>query len=197
MRVLDVVRLGVGFVTALAAGLAAATTIIVTFPEFNGAPHEDTETFPLPPVIVASETFSIPAGEQVASAVISGSWGNSTRPGSTAGVTVLLDGFKVAQCDKPDPNCYVPGPDLRPWTHTFTNGELLRLGDGTALLTAVQTSDFQVRLGASTLVIDTAPLVAVAPPAAVVPTLSPFGLLALLVAIAVAGVLASRRYPRG
>ena len=64
------------------------------------------------------------------------------------------------------------------------------MNDGTATMTAVQTSDLRIRLGASTLVIETVPLT-------IVPTLSPFGLLALLAAMAVAGMLALRRYPRG
>ena len=37
MRVLNAVRLGAAVVAAFAAGVAAAATIVVTFPELNGA----------------------------------------------------------------------------------------------------------------------------------------------------------------
>jgi hypothetical protein len=173
----------------LAAGLAAAATIVVAFPEFDGPPIPD-GPFPQSPVTIGAQTFSIPAGDRIASAVISGFWGTSTKPDSTAGVTVFLDGVEVARCEKPDTGCWIGDMGQRSWQHTFTQPELLPLRDGTATMTAVQTSDLYIRLGVSTLVIETVPL-------AIVPTLSPLGLLALLAAMAVAGMLAVKRYRRG
>jgi hypothetical protein len=60
------------------------------------------------------------------------------------------------------------------------------LNDGVATLSAVQTSEQNVRLGISTLIVTTAP-----PPT--VPTLSPAALAAMLAAVAAAGMLALRR----
>jgi hypothetical protein len=188
MRVLDVVRSSVGVVATLAASLAAAATIVVAFPEFDGAPIDS--PFPQPAITVGAQTLSIPAGDRIVSAVMSGSWGTSTKPDSTAGVTVFLNGVEVARCVKPDPGCWIGDSGQRPWQHTFTGPELLPLNDGTATLTAVQTSEAFLRLGVSTLVVETAPLF-------IVPTLSSLGLLALLAAMAVAGMFAARRYQRG
>ena len=189
MRVLSVVRWSLGVAATLAAGLAAAATIVVAFPDFNGVPVPD-GPFPQPPVTIGAQTFSIPAGDRIASAVISGNWGTVEAPNSSAGVNVLLDGVLVAKCEKPDPACWTGDSGQRPWRHTFTEPELLPLNDGTATMTAVQTSDLRIRLGASTLVIETVPRT-------IVPTLSPLGLLALLAAMAVAGMLAFRRHPHG
>ena len=56
MRVLNAVRLSAAVVTAFAAGMAAAATIVVTFPELNGAPIDN--PFPQPPVTVgAADVF--------------------------------------------------------------------------------------------------------------------------------------------
>jgi hypothetical protein len=196
MRVLDAVRLSAGMVAAFAAGVAAAATIVVTFPELNGASFLD--SFPQPPVTVGSQTFSIPAGDRIVSARISGFWGTIAKADSTAGVTVFLDSVEVARCEKPDPGCWLGDSGQRPWQHTFTATELPALNDGTATLTAVQTSDEFIRLGVSTLVIDTAPIPVIdAGPITVVPTLSPLGLLVLLAAMAIAGMVAAKRHRRG
>lgn len=198
MRVFNVVRSSVAVVAMLAASVAAAATIVVTFPEFNGALFDS--GFPQPPVTVGTQAFSIPTGDRVVSAAISGFWGTTTKPDSTAGVTVLLDDVEVARCEKPDPACWLPGDSgQRAWRYTYTAPQLVSLNDGAATLTAVQTSDAFIRLGVSTLVIETAPIVIVpeTAPIFIVPTLSPFGLLALLAAMAVAGMFAARRYRRG
>ena len=151
MRVFNVVRSSVGVVAMLAASVAAAATIVVSFPEFNGAPFDS--GFPLPPVAVGTQTFSIPAGDRIVSAAISGFWGTTTKPDSTAGVTVFLDDVEVARCEKPDPGCWLPGDSgQRAWRYTYTAPQLVSLNDGAATLTAVQTSDAFIRLGVSTLV---------------------------------------------
>jgi hypothetical protein len=195
MRLLNAIRWSIGVAAASAACLAAAATIVVTFPEFNGAPIDT--GFPQPAVTVGVQAISIPAGDRIDSAVISGYWGTTAKPDSTAGVTVLLDGVEVARCEKPDTGCWVGDSGQRPLSHTFTAPELLPLSDGTATLTAVQTSDEFLRLGVSTLVIQTTPLAIVPPPSATVPTLSPFGLLALLAGVAVAGMTAVKRRRHG
>jgi hypothetical protein len=197
MRVFNLVRCTVAGVAAFATGLAAAATILVTFPEYNGGAHPGDEPFPLPAVTIGSGTIVIPAGEQVVSAAISGFWGTKDDPDSTAGVNLLLDGVPVAQCVKPSTDCWIGDTGQRPWSHTFTAAELPALSDGSATLTAIQTSDLRIRLGVTTLTVETAlPPAAVVTPPESVPTLGSFGMLALLAALAVAGAVALRRSPR-
>jgi hypothetical protein len=198
MRVFTRARWAVGVVATLAAGLAAAATILVTFPEFNGPPHQADESFPQPSVTVGTSPIAIPAGEKVVSAAISGFWGTKDDPDSTAGVDLFLDGIRVAQCVAPSTGCWVGTTGQRPWSHTFTVSELVKLNDGSATFTAVQTSGLRIRLGETTLAVQTAlpPPVGIAAPE-VVPTLGPPGLLALLAVMAAAGVIALRRHPRG
>ena len=188
MRFLNSVRWAVGALAVLVAGAAAAAAFLVEFPEVNGPPVP-AGPFPQPPLVVATRTFAVPAGERVVSASISGFWGSSGDPNSTAGVNVLVDGITVAQCVKPDPACWTGDVGQRPWSHTFTEPEMTLLNDGSATMTAVQTSDISIRLGVSTLLVETAPQ-------AVVPTLSPLGLLGLIVSMAVAGAFAVRRLAR-
>ena len=176
------------------ASLPLAGTVFVAFPEVNGAPVA-AGPFPQPAVVVGTRSLAIPPGERVASATISGFWGTTDEGKSTAGVDVLVDGFLVAQCVKPDPNCYLGDGAARAWSHVFTASELAALDDGIVTVSAVQTSDLHVRLGVTTLVITTAKPVVVVPPPPVptpVPALSPAGLLALLMGLAAAGMLALR-----
>jgi hypothetical protein len=188
MRAVALLRWIAGTLALLAAGSIAAASLVVTFPEVNG-PANASGPFPAPPLTIGPRTFTIPGGDRVVSATISGSWGSSLDPNSTSGVTVLLDGFTVATCVKPDPNCWTGQVGPRAWTHVLTDSEKLQLNDGQATLTAVQTSDLAIRMGVTTLLIETAP--------SIVPALSPLGLALLLVAMAAAGALAVRRYARG
>jgi hypothetical protein len=185
MPVLPLVRSAAGGVLIAAAGWAAAATSIVAFPEVNG-PATPSGPFPQPPIIVATRTYTVPAGEQVVSAEISGLWGSSGDPNSTAGVDVVVNGVVVATCVKPDPACWSGEVGQRPWNYKFQGTELVALNGGAATMSAVQTSDLSVRLGVSTLVIETAP-----PP--IVPALSPLGLAALAALMAAAFGYAARR----
>ena len=78
--------------SAFLSGQALADVITLTFPLVSGAGH--TTGFPLPPVTVGTQTFTIPAGQHIVSATASGILGNT---GSTAAVDVDLDGVMVAQ----------------------------------------------------------------------------------------------------
>jgi len=194
MRVFGLVKGAVGCVALLAGACAAAATLVVSFPDFDGP--ESTGPFPQPSLPVgAPQSYSIPAGERVVSATISGSWGSAAKPFSTAGADVFVNGIRVARCVRDDPGCYLDGPAQRPWSYTFTDPELLRLSGGSAAMTAVQTSDLFIRLGASTLILTTAPQAAV-PAIPAIPALSPAGLGALLAAMAAAGGFALRRRGR-
>ena len=173
------------------AACSAAATLVATFPELQNPPSFlDSAKFPQPPLTVGTVVFSVPAGERIVGATVSGFWGSSVIPDSTAGVDVLVDGILVARCVKHAPNCYDPAPAARPWSYTFTDADLRKLSDGAATMTAVQTSDDTVRLGQSTLSIKTAP-----GPVLGVPTLSSLGLVWLAAVLAAAGALAIRRAP--
>lgn len=188
MRVVGVARWAVGCIVLFAAGLAvAATAIQIDFAEVNG-PSVSVPPFPALNVAQVTPPVSLPAGERIASATISGYWGSVDYPFSTAPVDVFLDGVLVAQCLPSDP-CAVDASGQRGWSHTFTAGELLQLQPENPAFTVAQKDKFRVRLGASTLILETAPV-------QVVPTLSPLGLVALLAAMAAAGAFVLRRFPR-
>jgi len=190
MRMFALLKGGVLIVVSLAAGSPAAATLVGTFPELqNPLSFEVVLPFPHPAVTVGSVLYSIPLGERVVAAKISGFWGTNQNPAATAGVDVLVDGVLVARCVKNEAGCWEPAADQRPWSHIFAESELKVLNDGVATLTAMQTSEFTVQLGVSTLIIETGP-----PPA--VPTLSPLGLLFLLAGVATMGALAIRRFQR-
>ena len=189
MSIFSTVKWTVAAAAALAAGLASAATVLIAFPEVNGPAFTVSGPFPQPPLNVATRTFAIPSGERVVSASISGYWGSSGDPNSTAGVVVSVDGVEVARCVKPDPSCWTGDAGQRSWSHVFTAQEMLVLNDGAATMSALQTSDERIRLGVSTLLIETAQ-----PP--VVPTLSPAGLGALLTLMLGAGALLLRRRAR-
>ncbi len=197
MRMFGLLRLAFGCLAALAWGAAGASTILVAFPEFNG-PRLEAGPFPAAPITVASRTFSIPPGDKVTAATISGFWGSNIDPSSTAGVDVRLDGVLVAQCvKKPRPSCYSSDALQQSWSYTLKEGELSVLNDGVATLTATQTSDISIRLGETTLVVTTGtPSVERLPVPIDVPANSPAGLGALLAAMAAAGAFALRRRAR-
>ncbi len=107
------------------------------------------------------------AGQTITGAKISGTFGNSSVPNSS-GVDVTLDGILVAQNTPADPGYY----NTTAWSHTLTLAELSVLLDGSATLSAQQTSLTFVRLGQTTLTVEASP---VPGPAAALP----FALLAL------------------
>lgn len=188
MRIAGLARWAMGFVALFAASFAAAATAIqIDFAEVNG-PSVSVPPFPTLNVAQVTPPVSLPANERIASATISGYWGSVDYPFSTAPVDVFLDGVLVAQCLASDP-CTVDESGQRAWSHTFTAAELLQLQPENPQLTASQKDKFRVRLGASTLVLETAPV-------PTVPTLSPLGLLALLAAMAAASAFALRRVRR-
>jgi hypothetical protein len=188
MRVATLLSGVCGVYASLIVGAASAATIVVTFPELQNPPVLGVAgPFPQLPLNVGTVDFTIAPNERVGSARISGFWGSVDEPASTAGVDLFVDGIVVARCVKPASDCWADASTQRPWSYTFSNEDLAKLADGTATLTAVQTSEFTVRLGVTTLVLETVP-------ADRVPTLSAAALLLLAAGLALVGGLAARRH---
>jgi PEP-CTERM motif len=144
-------------VLCLASALSAqADTITVTLPDFNG-PFMVGGTFPRPPLTVATFNFALPAGVEIGSATLSGTFGNTIN-GSTAPVTLFLDSLQVTQCAAAAP-CTgafgTPGPT--PFVFNFSAADLVLLADGMAVLTYSQLAPGAVRLGSLTLTVRPVP----------------------------------------
>ena len=139
--------------TAILLGLAFAPMAmadnIQTLPEYNGTgPYFDPGPYQAPTIV---GQFNILSG--ATSATISGTFGNSLA-GSSAGVNLylgnnpntLLD-ILVGQCVEFS-SCY---NNTTPWSDTLTSAQLALLGTGPVDFWAVQTSQFTIQLGVTTL----------------------------------------------
>lgn len=124
-----------------------AATIVATLPEYNGAGSFPATEF------IGTFTYTIPVGELILSATVSGTLGNSAIP-NTAVMDVLVDGLKVASCTSPASPCWSGAVPLA-WNYSFAPSEFSALLDGMADLTVNQIDCCIVRLGVSTLVIET------------------------------------------
>lgn len=122
-------------------GLADSTQ---TLGEYNGTGTYDDPGPYQPPTIVG--TFDIFSGDQ--SITIFGTFGNSTVPNSAA-VDLYLGSVLVAQCVEFD-TCWTSGTPT-PWSYTLTSADMAALGTGTVDFTAVQTAEYTIRLGVTTL----------------------------------------------
>ncbi len=126
----------------LVSGVSARADDIQTIGEYSSA-IKSTDPGPYdPPTVVG--TFNILAGDT--SATISGFFGDSLS-GTSAGVDVYLGSILVAQCVEFSA-CYTSGAS---WSDTLSAADLASLGTGPVNLTAVETSQFYVRLGVTTL----------------------------------------------
>ncbi len=149
------------FASALVLGISprAHADVVATLPNYDG-----TASFgPFPSSIsIGDFTFSIPAGEQVYGATISGTFGNDDDPGTTdvsAPADLYVDGgaIEVAACD--DSLTYSEpcdaGSTHTSWSNTFTSGDLSTLStaftSGTLDLSAEQNGVFTVNAGSLTL----------------------------------------------
>ena len=189
MRMLTLTKGALAVVAWLGTCSAAAETLIVTFPELANPPSFEAQN-PFSKVVlpVGTVTFTIPRGQRIIAANIAGVWGSTNYLYGTAGVDVLVDGILVQQCVKPE-LCWQDTNGLQTWSHLFEESELRVLEDGVATMTAVQTSERTVRLGASTLFIEIAPV-------QTVPALATLGLLSLIAGLAATGAFLLRRASR-
>ena len=138
--------------TLVAAPRAEAALITVNLAEFNGGRDYDA---PFPSFDVGSFAFVIPDGEEIVSAQVSGTYGNTSSKNSS-GVDLYFDGVLLNQCLE-FAACYW-GSSPTPWLHVYEAGELSMLLDGDVAFIAQMTSPSAVRLGLTTLEITTRPV---------------------------------------
>jgi len=129
---------------------AGVTVIELTLPEFS-SPHHDPGIY-YDDYLVGTFNFSV-YGPSIVSATISGQWGNSINP-TTAHNELWLDGIKLA-----DTHDYTPDPTYStvPWSYVFDPTEFGVLADGIAEFHTIQTTEYVVRLGKTTLRIESIP----------------------------------------
>jgi len=130
---------------------AGVTVIELTLPEYS-SPEHGPGTYS-DDYLVGTFNFSV-YGPSIVSATISGQWGNSLS-GTTAHNEMWLDGVKLA-----DTHDYSPDPYYTlyvPWSYDFDPSEFGVLADGIAELHTIQTSEYVVRLGETTLRIESIP----------------------------------------
>ena len=153
---------------------ARAAVITQTLPEFSGNGSGT----------VGSFVFTLPSGETIASARIEGTFGNSIVRNSS-GVDLSLDFMAVASCVQ-FASCYF-GSTPEPWVLDLLPADLALLADGTADFGFIQTSSGVVRLGQTTLTIETVVQIVSEPP----------GLALFAIALAGLGFLRGRggRFP--
>jgi hypothetical protein len=159
--------LGLGFTASAKADLI----VVPTFdPSNQAAPPDATDyegnyydlssTFPPNPITIGTFTFTVPTGQVITGATISGTFGDQNIP-VTALADLFVDGgtIEVGNCDSTSDPCFsgTIGGSPVPWSHPFTAAELGDLTGGTLDLIAVQNSFGAVFVGAPTLDIQTTP----------------------------------------
>ena len=132
--------------------------------DYEGNFYDFSSTFPPNPISIGTFTFTIPSGEKVIGATISGTFGDQNAEPSTAltDLYVLNNTFQVGACDFYSSPCATGTLDgsLVPWSHTFDGGELLKLTPDFAAgyldFTAVQNSFGVIIVGTPSLDIQVA-----------------------------------------
>jgi hypothetical protein len=127
--------------------------IVTTIGQYSSPEHNPGEPFPLPSLHVGDFNFAIPPGESIIAATLRGQWGNCANP-TTAHNKLYLDSLLVADTHLASPDPY--GNSYVPWAYTFSSFSTLQ--DGQASFDVVQWSEWVVRLGTTTLTIQTAPM---------------------------------------
>jgi hypothetical protein len=119
---------------------------------------------PLPFTLDAgSLVFTVPAGQTIIDAVFTSTLGNSTVD-ATAVMNVFVNTVQVGSCPSNFSPCAQFGQGPTPFTHVFTPNDLLALATRSVDLSIVQSGCCAIRLGDSTLTIDTRPATAAPEP---------------------------------
>ena len=139
--------------SGLGQAITHAATLAVSFPEVNGNSH--TSGFPLPPVVVATDSFVVPAGQSVLSASFSGVFGSTSQyVGSTAQFDLLLNGVEFGSTFDVTPTPYT---NVVPFDFNISSPFILSSLDGqSATLSVVQESIYRMYLSTTTLSMVTA-----------------------------------------
>lgn len=147
-------RLGFVLLLALFAfSEAKADSIILLSAEYNGSFVPPTATFPRPETTIWTYNYTVPTGQVVTGATIQGFFGNSTF-NTTAPVDLYLDGVRIAQCVAGAP-CAGANGAAGPVAFSFTFADFAVFADGRAVLPIVQTGPGAVRLGQTSLTLQT------------------------------------------
>jgi hypothetical protein len=132
----------------MATAPASAVTITDTLPEYD---FDGESPFPTAEQIVGTFTYAIPIHESIVSARVSGTFGNSTVS-SSAPFVMFVDGEFLGEC-LINSSCYKAGlVDF-----SFDVPSLSDLMDDSLTLSIVQTDQYFIRLGVTTLTIETTP----------------------------------------
>ncbi len=109
-------------------------------------------------VTIGTFNFTLPAGDYIVGATISGTFGDQNIP-VTALTDLFIDGIKVAGCDSFTDPCAAGTIDgsLVPWSYTFTTAQLGDFAGGSLNFTAVQNSFGSIIVGAPVLDIQAVP----------------------------------------
>ena len=156
VRVIDVFDGSYAEKTFVLSVVSSASTVTSTVSQICGDAYS-ASPFPL---YTRTFSYSIPAGYDIRGATISGTWGSSCYPNSTAGVDISLAGLLTARCLYLDAGCWIDqaaGLPPRPWSVPVSSSLFPQLATGSAALTAQQTSQTSVQLGATSLSISLIP----------------------------------------
>ena len=149
------VRVAVVAIALLVPSHAAASTIVISLPDFNGPLNGAGSAFPINLGTVGTFAFIVPAGEVIASATFSGTYGTADTPSSTAGFDAVIAGQTINVCVPGAANCWLSGAGLRPFSFGLNPSTFPTLLTGSVGLQLIQTNESVIRLGTPTLTIET------------------------------------------
>ncbi len=159
--------------------LSKADTFTYNWDEVNGTYYDYSYTPPYPSIDAGAPTtgtplpFSVPAGQAITSASFSSTFGNTTVS-STTSLDVFVNGVNVGSCTDA---CWATQAPT-PFNYNFTSAQFASL-IGPLDLSIDQTDWGYIRLGASTLTINTSPVATPEPGTLALLAIGLFGLFAL------------------